>query len=123
MTQQLLQDLWFCPVSLRQLFVARLIVTLCILLTLGLFFRFVNIDQKVFWYDETRTSILLTPQVKLQLPSTPNASQVTRNFQENYEIFFYNPDDFFRQDLIEAGYQFNAVQALGHLWRLEKQLS
>lgn len=35
-----------------------------ILLTLGIFFRFVNLDKKVYWYDETITSLRLAGYTK-----------------------------------------------------------
>lgn len=37
---------------------------LIILLILGIFFRFVNIDKKVYWYDETITSLRLAGYTK-----------------------------------------------------------
>ena len=37
---------------------------LIILLTLGIFFRFVNLDKKVYWYDETITSLRLAGYTK-----------------------------------------------------------
>ncbi len=42
-----------------------------VLLVLGIFFRFVNIDRKVFWYDEVHTALRIsgydTPQAKAQI--------------------------------------------------------
>ena len=57
MTRKLLRGPQVFSVSLQQLFASRLAVFLCIVISLGIFFRFVNIDRKVYWYDETRTSI------------------------------------------------------------------
>lgn len=31
-----------------------------LLLVLGVFFRFVNLDRKVYWYDETATSLRIS---------------------------------------------------------------
>ena len=75
------------------------------------------------WYNATQLlslSHLLSPKVKLQLLSTPDASQVTGSFRENHQVFVYYPNDLFRKDLIEAGLQLDAAHGPGHLWRLEK---
>jgi len=47
-----------------------LLFCLLILLTLGVFFRFANLDRKVYWYDETRTSIRA---IAAYMPTSPEA--------------------------------------------------
>ena len=76
------------------------------------------------WHNSTQLlslSYLLAPKVKLQLLSTPDASQIAGGSSKNHQVFVYNPDDLFRHALIEAGYQLDAAYEPGHLWRLEKR--
>ncbi|HEY9669490.1 MAG TPA: glycosyltransferase family 39 protein, partial [Coleofasciculaceae cyanobacterium] len=52
MRSKLLQNWVFPPTGLRFLLV--------VLLVLGLFFRFVNLDRKIYWMDETYTSLRIS---------------------------------------------------------------
>ncbi|MEQ8973689.1 MAG: glycosyltransferase family 39 protein [Coleofasciculus sp. C1-SOL-03] len=47
-----------------------LLFCLLILLTLGVFLRFANLDRKAYWYDETRTSIRA---IAAYMPTSPEA--------------------------------------------------
>jgi len=51
---------------------------LAIVIALGIFFRFANIDKKVYWYDETVTSIRLSGYTKEDFSDLVSDSQVIR---------------------------------------------
>jgi uncharacterized membrane protein len=45
----------------------RLRFLICILLTLGVFFRFIHLDQKIYWIDETFTSLRISGYTESEL--------------------------------------------------------
>lgn len=49
-----------------------------IVIALGIFFRFANIDQKVYWYDETVTSLRLSGYTKEDFSDLVSTSQVIK---------------------------------------------
>ena len=51
---------------------------LSIIIALGIFFRFANIDKKVYWYDETVTSIRLSGYTKEDFSDLVSNSQVIK---------------------------------------------
>jgi uncharacterized membrane protein len=51
---------------------------LIIILALGIFFRFVNLDQKVYWHDETITSVRLSGYTKDEFAEKVTNGQVIK---------------------------------------------
>jgi uncharacterized membrane protein len=66
-------------------------ILIVVLLTLGIFFRFANLDKKVYWYDETRTSIRA---IAAYSPTAPKAIFDNRITDANDLLQFQrvNPD-------------------------------
>lgn len=61
MKSKLKQNQGTFPKKLRFFFI--------ILLVLGIFFRFINLDRKVFWFDETFTSLRISGYTESELVS------------------------------------------------------
>lgn len=70
--------------SQRKLNVAKLIA---IIIVIGIFFRFYNLEQKTYWYDETMTSVRISGYVSQQLTNEVYNGEVisVKNFLENYQ--------------------------------------
>lgn len=58
---------------------------LIILLVLGIFFRFVNLDKKVYWYDETITSLRLAGYTKEELMQRVAGQIIDVQILQNYQ--------------------------------------
>ena len=61
-----------------------------ILIILGIFFRFVNLGQKVYWYDEVITSIRISGHTKAEL--VPIIARKIWTFDDLQEYQQVNPD-------------------------------
>ena len=70
--------------SQRKLNVAKFIA---IIIAIGIFFRFYNLDHKTYWYDETMTSVRISGYVSHELTNEVyNGEAISiENFLENYQ--------------------------------------
>ena len=70
--------------SQRKLNVAKFIA---IIIAIGIFFRFYNLDHKTYWYDETMTSVRISGYVSHELTNEVYNGEAIciENFLENYQ--------------------------------------
>ncbi len=55
-------------------------------LVIGIFFRFVNLDQKLYWRDETFTSLRIYGYTKQELTNeVTDGKIITKDFFQNYQ--------------------------------------
>lgn len=90
--------------SQRKLNVAKFIA---IIIAIGIFFRFYNLDQKTYWYDETMTSVRISGYVSPELTNEVYNKEVisvgnflqtyqypndTRNLNDTIKALAHNPE-------------------------------
>lgn len=70
--------------SQKKLNIVKLIA---VILAIGIFFRFYNLDHKVYWYDETMTSIRISGYISSDLIKEVYNGEVisVENFVKNYQ--------------------------------------
>ena len=70
--------------SQRKLNVAKFIAAI---IAIGIFFRFYNLDQKTYWYDETMTSVRISGYVSPELTNEVYDGEVinVENFLQTYQ--------------------------------------
>ena len=77
--------------KLKHLHLSWLQVLIIVVLVLGIFFRFVNLDRKVYWIDETATSIRISgytwEELNAELDSKASAGRVigVKDILEKYQ--------------------------------------
>ncbi|MDJ0719397.1 MAG: glycosyltransferase family 39 protein [Prochloraceae cyanobacterium] len=81
-----------CPERMRySLFVKSLYFLLILLLVIGIFFRFVNLERKIYWTDEVLTSSRISGYTKEEvIQQLYNNSVIRVNDLQKYQ--FPNPD-------------------------------
>lgn len=74
---------------------------LVILLALGVFFRFYHLDYKVYWYDETQTSLRISGHTRQQMTEAVYDGQV-RSVRDLLAKYQYPNDDRDLEDTLNA---------------------
>jgi uncharacterized membrane protein len=79
----------------------RIQTWVAILIVLGIFFRFYNLDYKVYWFDETQTSLRISGHTRRQMLETVYDGKV-RTVESLLEQYQYPNDDRDLHDTLDA---------------------
>ncbi|WP_071517273.1 glycosyltransferase family 39 protein [Geitlerinema sp. PCC 9228] len=97
------------PATAQERLLAGLRLLVVVLLVLGIFFRLVNLDKKVYWLDETSTSLRISGYTRDMM----EADMLERVRSNDRDARFLTPDDFLRYQRVSSDRNLSdAMQAL-----------
>jgi uncharacterized membrane protein len=97
------------PATAQERLLAGLRLLVVVLLVLGVFFRFVNLDKKVYWLDETSTSLRISGYTRDMM----EADMLERVRSGDRESRFLTSDDLLKYQRVSSDRNLNhAIQAL-----------